>query len=232
MDIWSRDSATIASTASDINSGDNGNRNSIGGFTGRTAIQVILLDIDTILGDIRQGDILVQDILDVTLLTGVGFGSASILATEELGVRKGDPVDGLVTLAADRAYTEPVTTVAVHTVDNNLLDLIPKPSELCAAGVAVTLTVNGITGGVVQSQAGDDEVLGSLNVEAMDRPVLDVEVLNARVVHVLDDDEVVRPKKYDTIAINDVTISTGDGNAGARDNNRIEATIHSITGCL
>lgn len=50
---------------------------------------------------------------------------------------------------------------------------------------AATGAARCVAGGVVQCDAGDDHVLGVLYVEAVDSPVLDAEVLDARVVHVI-----------------------------------------------
>lgn len=146
----------------------------------------------------------------------IRLDAAAVLAVNDLGVGEGDAVDGVVALAADGADGETVTTVAVEVVDDdratagngNTVVLVVHPGvgegqevallDVEAVGVvggrvAVTLAVGGVTGGVVEDQAGDGQVLGVLDLEAVDGPVQDVEVLDLGVVHVLDDNEVVGP---------------------------------------
>lgn len=50
-----------------------------------------------------------------------------------------------------------------------------------------------ITSRVVQSQTRNSEVLDTIDVEAVDRPVLDVEGGDLGVIDMLDYNEVVRP---------------------------------------
>lgn len=146
----------------------------------------------------------------------VGLDAAAVLAVNNLGIGEGDAVDGVVALATDGADGETVATVAVEVVDDDgatasdgdtvILVVHPgvgqgqevallnvKAVGVVGGWVAVTLAVGGVTGGVVEDQAGDGEVLGVFNLEAVDGIVQDVEVLDLGVVHVLDNNEVVRP---------------------------------------
>lgn len=61
--------------------------------------------------------------------------------------------------------------------------------------VAVGGGVGCVSGGVVQGEAGNGEVLDIFDLEAVDGPVDDVEVSDLGVVDVLDDNEVVGPGK-------------------------------------
>lgn len=68
-----------------------GNCDSIRWVASSTTVEVVLLDIDTVVGDPGQNDILVNDILDRSRGVGVGLDSTSILAVGDCRVGEGDP---------------------------------------------------------------------------------------------------------------------------------------------
>lgn len=110
----------IAHSTSDINEGDVLNLNAIGRLAGRTAVEVILLDIDTVVGDAGDGDVLVTNVGHLTGGSGVRFDSASIRAVDDLRVGEGHPVNGVVALATDGADAQPVAAVAVNVVHDDV----------------------------------------------------------------------------------------------------------------
>lgn len=58
--------------AVDVVQGETGDRDSIGGSTGRATVLVVLLDDNAVLGDTGESDVLVSDTLDGT--SGAGDG--------------------------------------------------------------------------------------------------------------------------------------------------------------
>lgn len=209
---------TVTHRSCNIYESDIGNGDSVRRFTGRTAIQVVLLHIDTVVANVGQGDVLVANVVDLAGLTRVSLDSTTVLAADHLRIGEGDSVNRVVALAANRADAKTMTTVAVHSVDDDICSashrdtviLVVHPGvlqgevaaflDIEAVGivcrrVTIALAVGGIAGGIVEGQAGDSKVLGAFNLEAVDGPVLDVEVLDAGVVHVLHYEKVVGPNE-------------------------------------
>lgn len=135
-----------------------------------------------------------------------------------MGVLEGDSVDGVVALATNRADAQTMTTGAVDVVnhdlsstcDSNAIILVLDDDVLQshvvtgrdveAIGVVCSciVTASGVglvTVRVVQSKTRKSDVLNTGNVKAVNGPVLDVKVGDLRVVELLEDDEVVGPKR-------------------------------------
>jgi hypothetical protein len=206
----------IGSSTSDIDERDTGDSHTVGRVTSSATVQVVLLDIDTIVRDARHGDVLVDNVGNAASGIGVALNTAAVLAVNNLGVLEGHGVNDVVALSTDGADAETVTAGAVEVVDDDVgttgdsdtvilvVDDSVLNSNVCALGdietvavvggwVAVGGGVGSISGGVVQKEAGDGEVLGILDLEAVDGPVDDVEVGDLGVVDILNDNEVVGP---------------------------------------
>lgn len=206
----------IGSSTSNINERDAGNSHTVGRVTGSTTVQVVLLDIDTIVGDTRHSDVLVDNIGNTASSIGVALNTTAILAVNNLGVLESHGVDDVVALSTNGTDAETVTAGAVKVVnddvgtagdgdtvilvvDNRVLD-----SHVCTLGDIETVAVVGgwvavgggvgcVSGGVVQGEAGNGEMLDVFDLEAVDGPVDNIEVGDLGVVDVLNDNEVVRP---------------------------------------
>ena len=208
--------AIVSDSTSHIDERDAGNVDTVGGVASSTAVQVILLDINTVVSDARQGDVLVDNVGDTASGVGVGLDTATVLTVNNLGVLEGHGVDDVVALTTDGSDAQTVTTRAVEVVNDDVgsagngnavilvVDVGILQSNVCtlgnvesvsvvASGIAVASRVGVVTGSVVQHETGDGEVLDIFNLETVDGPVNNVQVGDLGVVDILDDNEVVRP---------------------------------------
>lgn len=136
-----------------------------------------------------------------------------------MGVIESDSVDGVVALATNGADAQTMTTGTVDVVnhnlsstcdsnaiilvlDNNVLQShVVTGRDVEAIGVVSSciVTASGVglvTVRVVQSKTRKSDVLNTGDIKAVNGPVLDVEVGDLRVVELLEDDEVVGPKRF------------------------------------
>lgn len=135
-----------------------------------------------------------------------------------MGVLESDCVDGVVALSSNRANAQTVATRAIDVVNHNLgatgdrnAVILVVDNDVLQGDVVTTRDVEAIgvvgswiitTGrvgliaiGVIKSEAGNSQMLHAADVEAVDRPVLDIEVGNLGVVELLEDDEMVGPER-------------------------------------
>lgn len=206
----------IGDSTSDIDERDAGNVDAVGWVSSGTTVQVILLNIDTVVCDARQGDVLVDNVGNTAGGVGIGLDTATVLTVDDLGVLEGHGVDDVVTLTTNGSDAQTVATRAVEVVDDDVgsagngnavilvVDVGVLQGDVCALGnvesvgvvtssIAITGRVGVVAGSVVQHETGDGEVLDIFNLETVDGPVDDVQVGDLGVVDILDDDEVVRP---------------------------------------
>jgi hypothetical protein len=187
------DIKTLSSDATlDVLDGEASNRDTSGGLAGRAAVQVVLLDDDTVLGNVLEGDVGVadagdraggaRDSLDADTVVGVGDG----------GVADDDVLDNIVGAAANRADGDTVTAGAASTGEVDVgtgvnskavvlvLDVgvgdVDTSGAANVESVGVVATVGLVTGGVVNRDVVKGDLLGSVNGESLDGGVLDVQV--------------------------------------------------------
>jgi hypothetical protein len=92
------------SSADDVGHGDVLDDNTVRGASGRTTVEVILLDIDTVDVDVRDLDVTVFDIGNVASGVGVGLDSCTVLAVEHFAVLEQNIGDVVVALSEVRRY--------------------------------------------------------------------------------------------------------------------------------
>lgn len=149
---------------------------------------------------------------------GIALDAATVLAVDNLRVLESDSINGVIALSTDGANTEPVATRAVHIVNNNLgstgncntvilvvnLDILQgnivagrdiKSIAVVGCGLAAAGRIRLVSCGVVQDKTREDDILASSDTEAVNRPVHDVQVGDLGVVGLLDDEEVVGPRR-------------------------------------
>lgn len=169
-----------------------GNGDTSGGRAGGGAILVVLLDDNSVLGDVGEGDILVGDV-------GYGAGSArdgldadTVVRVGDLRVFNDNILDDVVGPATDRANGQTVATRTSATdevdvgsrVDGKAVILVfdvgVGDGDACGAAdvesVSVVATVGYVSSGVVDGDVVKDQVSGTIDRETLDRGVLDVQV--------------------------------------------------------
>ena len=234
-----------ASDAGDLEVGDG---DTSGGLAGRRAVLVVLLDDDTVLGDVGEGDVLVGDVGDGASGAGDGLNTDTVVGVGDLGVLDDNVLDGVVGAATDRADGETVATRAGTTdevdvgarVDGKavilVLDVGVGDSDASGAAdiesVGVVATVGDITSSVVDGDVVKDQVSSTVDGETLDRGVLDVQVGDGGLLHGVGVEELwlllaavgtLAVPPLSTIAVNNVAGSTLDGDLGTRD--RDERTL-------
>lgn len=173
----------------------------VGRFARWPSIQVILLDINAIRVDVRHLDVAVGNTGNVTCSLGVGFDTRAVRVVQDFAVFEQDVGDVVVGFAAHAADAEPVATIAIHAAHADVVArrhgytviLVADPritqSQIVAGrdiepiGImcccqAVGTVVRGISSFIVQRDVVDVETVGIRYVEAVNRPVLNVEVLD------------------------------------------------------
>lgn len=77
--------------------------NTIRWSSGRSAIEIILLDINTIDGNVRELDILPGNVVHSARCAGVSLYARAVLGVEDLTVGEDYSVDYVIRFAADGA---------------------------------------------------------------------------------------------------------------------------------
>lgn len=90
--------ADAASNARDLEVGD---WDTSGGGTGWIAILIVLLNDNTVFGDVGQGDVGIGDVLHLASGTGDSLDADTILGVEDLAVGNIYVLDGIVITATD-----------------------------------------------------------------------------------------------------------------------------------
>ena len=193
------------------------NGNTVGRFTSRSSIEVILLNINPVDRYTRESDILIDDICDRSCGPRVGFDSATILAVRDLGIGEGDPIDCIIRLSTNGANAQAMAPWAGHpgysdvaTTSNSHAVILIQDSgvrenqiggwrnvqtiRVVSSWKASTYGVGCITSRVVENKTGNSHEITFGNVEAVDGPVLNVQVLDGASNHFIEHNEVIRPR--------------------------------------
>lgn len=87
-------------------------------------VLVVLLDDDTVLGDVLEGDVLVGDARDGTGGTRDGLDTDTVVGIADGGGGDGDIFDDVVITATDTADGQTVTTGASSTGEGDVLQCV------------------------------------------------------------------------------------------------------------
>lgn len=85
------------------------------------ATVVVLLDKDAVLGDTREGDVRVGDLVDLAGGVLHGLDANAVGGVDDLGVEELYVVDDVVVAATDTADGETVAAVAVTVLEDDVL---------------------------------------------------------------------------------------------------------------
>lgn len=192
--------STIGNITSDVLNGEVGDRDTIGRSTSGRTVLVILLDNDTVVGDVGEGDAGVGDVGDFTGSVVDGFDADTVGAVLDSAVFDGDAGDGVVVTAADGANGDTVTAGAhgaseldVGTaVDGEAVILVVdggagdgdsvRGTDVESIGVVTAL---GVASRVVDGDVGDGEAAGAVDGEALHRGVEDRETRDGGVSEIV-----------------------------------------------
>lgn len=205
----------INNGARHIDEGDVGDDDAVGGLAGGATVEVVLLDIEAVVGNATHGDVLVGDVGDQARGVGVALDAGAVARVHEPAVAEDDAVDRVVRLAADRADGQAVASLAVHVVHDNVGaagdsyavvlvddvgvldgDAVTARHAESVAVVGGGFTVRQVIGletfAVVHVQAVDCHVAAAAgDLDTVDGPVLDVQALDKGVGHTSQLDEPV-----------------------------------------
>lgn len=234
--------------ASDAGNLEVGDGDTGGGLAGRGAVLVVLLDDDTVLGDVGEGDVLVGDVGDGASSARDGLDADTVVRVDDLGVLNDNVLDDVVGAATDGADGQTVTTRAGASnevdvgarVDGKavilVLDVGVGDGDASGAAdvesVSVVATVGDITSGVVDGDVVKGEVSGTIDGETLNRGVLDVQVGNGGLLHGVGVEELglllaavgtLAIPPLGAVTIDNVAGSTLDGDLGTGD--RDERTL-------
>ena len=199
----------------DIGDRDTRDSDAVAGLATRATVEVILLDNETVLLNVFHSDVLVLDVGNIASFALVGLDAASVLAVDDDRVLESDILDSVVGLAANGSDGETMATRAVHTVyqnirtrrDSNTIVLVVdmrvgqddvvagrdvESVRVVSGCLAATLRVGLVSDSVVQKDIREGDGVAVRDVEAVNRPILNVQVFESCVADVLCDDEMVR----------------------------------------
>lgn len=111
----------IRSSTGNVSDGDVGNVHASGRIASGAAIEVVLLDINTIYRDILNADVLKQDVVDRAGGVLVGLNAGTVFRIQYDRIAENHVGYVIVGLSTDRTDGQAVTAVAVHVVDNNVV---------------------------------------------------------------------------------------------------------------
>lgn len=108
-----------------------------------------------------------------------------------------------------------------------------------SSSLTVTGRVSGITCRVIESEASDRQAITSSHIEAMSGPVLDIEILDNSIDHLVQGNEVVRlvsstvrsfsiPIRL-SITVDHSSLGASDRDVGTSDFDRVEIRVFSVT---
>lgn len=101
-----------------------GDRETAGGVAVEVTAVVVLLDEDTVLLDVGEGDVRVGDLVDLAGLVLEGLDADTVGGVGDLGVEELDVVNDVVVAATDGADGETMATVAVTILEDDVLDML------------------------------------------------------------------------------------------------------------
>ena len=178
----------------DVAEGKTGDGEPAGGLALQVASLVVLLDQDTVLGDVGHGEVGVGDLVDLSGGVHGGLDADGVGALGDLVVGESNSVDDVVVAAADAADGQTVATRAKAVlegdvcagVDGNavvlVVDLGTVDNDVVGAAdvesVGVVATVARVTSRVVDGHTGDGEVIAGVDRDSLHGRVLDVEVVD------------------------------------------------------
>lgn len=193
VDVGGRGSDRAGNLANlEVGDGDAG-----GGSASRAAVLVVLLNDDTVLGNVGQGDAGVLDVGDGAGGAVDGLDADAVVAVGDGAVLDADGLDDVVGAAADGADGETVATAAgaagegdvgarvdgeavVLVLDDGARDVDASGgSDVEGVGVVAT---GRVTGRVVQVDIVDTQGGGAVDAESLDGGVLHAKTLDPRVL--------------------------------------------------
>lgn len=185
-------------SAVDVADGEVGDGDTSSRRTGGLAVLVVLLDDNTVLGDVLEGDVLVDDIGDGTSSTGDSLDADTVVRVRDDVVDDADLLDNVVGASTDRADGDTVTTAAVTAGEGDVgagvdgkavvlvLDVgagdVDTSGRANIESISVVATL-GVTEGVVKGDISQLDVVAGVDAEGLDGGVLDVEALDLGVLH-------------------------------------------------
>lgn len=143
--------ALLEHVSSDLVELDVGDRDATAGLARRLAVLVVLLDDNTLLDNILEGNVLVQDVVNLANRIGNGLDADTVIGAGDDGVGDLHVEDIIVGATADAADGEAVAAGAVAVGEGDVLAGVD--------GDAVVL--------VADDGAGDVDVFGVADVEAV-----------------------------------------------------------------
>jgi hypothetical protein len=183
-------------------------RNTVSRGTSRAAVLIVLLNNNTVLGNVRELDVLVGDAANRTSSTGYSLDSHTVVGVGNGRREDLDVLDDVVGAAADGTDADAVAAGAGAAGESDVgtgvdckavilvLDVGVGYGDTSGAadveGVGVVATVGHVTSGVVDGDVVEREVGGTVNGEALDRCVLDVEVIDVGGLHGMCVEELLR----------------------------------------
>lgn len=194
---------------------DVGDVNPVGRHSRGAAVEVILLDVQTVVADVEHGDVAIDNVGHRPGRVGVGLDAHAVLRVEHHAVLEQDAVDRVVGFAADGPDRQAMAARAVHVGHGDLgagrhgytvvlvvhgnvaqRDVVGgtniKPVRVVRCGQAIADGVGGVTCTVIQEEVGEGEVLVGGHIEQVCRPVHNNQVSEGRVRGVLNNKEMVR----------------------------------------
>ena len=238
----------------EVGDGDTGGR-----LAGRGAVLVVLLDDDTVLGDVGEGDVLVGNVGDGASGAGDGLDADTVVGVADLGVLNDDVLDDVVRAATDRADGETVATRAGTTNEVDVgarvngqavilvLDVGVGDGDASGAAdvesVSVVATVGDITSSVVDGDVVQNQVGGTVDGETLDRGVLDVQVGDGGLLQGVGVEELglclaavgtLSVPPLSAVAVDNVAGGTLDGDLGTgdRDERTLPLLVAEASGTL
>lgn len=175
-----------------------------GGVAVQVATVVVLLDQDTVLGDVLQGDVRVGDAADLARLVLLGLDADTVVGVLDGALGESHAGDGVDVTATDGADGETVAAGAETRVELNVGarvdgDTVVLVVDLGAVDVNVVgltnveaigvVTSRGVTSRVVNGHLVDGEAVAAVNGYNLNRSILNADVVDVRVVHLVGSEE-------------------------------------------
>jgi len=116
--------ATAGDITSDVVERQTGNGNASISVTVEVTTVVVLFDEDAILGDLRQGNVFVGDLVNLAGRASASLDAHAVDGLGNLGVREGNRIDRVVVTTTDRADGETVSTRAEAVLEGDVLSVL------------------------------------------------------------------------------------------------------------
>lgn len=227
-----------------LDAGDSevGDRDTGGGGTGRAAVLVVLLDDDTVLGDVAQGDVVEGHAGDLAGGAGDGLDADAVVRVADLAVLDVHSVDGVVGTASHGANRQAMAASAGATgegdvgagVDGQAVILVVHNGSgdvdvlgrANVKGICVVAELAAVTSRVVVGHIDDVEVGGRVDAHELDGRVLDVQALDVGLLEGVGVEELglglasvgaLAVPPLGAVAIDDVARGAGDSDVGSGD---------------